>query len=528
MAFGITARAFRFYEDGTEAGATAIAAENANITRYISANSNLLLRYGVQESGSGSFGGATTDDYQLQVSKNGGAYANVTTSSTNIKGFDSANLTDAAATTSRLSAGTGSFVAGEIGDVDGLITDWQLTANNYSDLLFSITVVAADVANGNTLDFKVLRNGVDFNTYSVTPRITVDKLNDFATGVSTETDTALALSKLKIRATGVSTGTDSGLALGIAKLRAVSVSAETGTAIAGSVVRVVAAGLSAETGTALAPDVSIIGGTHELPTGLSAETDAAIAPAALKIAASGVSGETGSALALTVTKRVSVGVASETDVATARGWLSMRATETDSTFALAALKIAAVGSSPETDAALSLAAQKLISTGRADETGSSVALGVARVVAPGISPGTDAAFALSVTKIATVRGAEETDTALSLLDRTQYSAVGRCEETGSSLALGCAKLCAALASTETGEAVGLTAIKIGACGLSVETDAACALDLYSGPDEPVAPTLLARACLPRLSFVRSVTGASIIRAPIRSCLRFSHEVIPDV
>lgn len=174
MTFGITARAFRFYEDGTEAGSTAIAAENANITRFAASDSNLLLRYGVQESGSASTSGNTTDDYQLQVSKNGGAFANVTTASTNVKGFNSASLTDAGATTSRLSAGSGSFVAGAISE-DGLLDNWQLTANNYSDFLYTITVVAADVADGDTLDFKVLRNGSNFNTYSVTPRITISK-----------------------------------------------------------------------------------------------------------------------------------------------------------------------------------------------------------------------------------------------------------------------------------------------------------------------------------------------------------------
>lgn len=171
--FGITARAFGFYEDdGSESASTAIAAENTNITRLVTADSALTLRYGVQESGSGNADGATTDDYQLQVSKNAAAYANVTTASTNVKAHASANLTDAGATTQRLSSGTGSFIAGEISE-DGLLDDWQLTANNFSELLYTITVVAADTAEGDTLDFRVLRNGAVFNTYSVTPRITV-------------------------------------------------------------------------------------------------------------------------------------------------------------------------------------------------------------------------------------------------------------------------------------------------------------------------------------------------------------------
>jgi len=176
--FGITARAFRFYEDGTEAGSTAIAAENTNITRDVAAgNSALQLRYGVQESGSGSASGATTDDYQLQVSKNAGAYANVAAASSNVRAFPTANLTDAAATTQRLSAGSGAFIAGEIDEADGIVTDWQLTANNFSELLYSVELVAADLAHNDTLDFRVLRNGAVFNTYSVTPRVTANKFS---------------------------------------------------------------------------------------------------------------------------------------------------------------------------------------------------------------------------------------------------------------------------------------------------------------------------------------------------------------
>lgn len=174
--FGITARAYRFYDDGTETGSTALAAENTAPTiSVVSGNATCQLRYGVQESGSGSASGGTTDDYQLQYAKNGGAFANVAGASSNVRAFPSASLTDAAATTQRLSAGTGSFIAGEIDEADGIVTDWQLTADNFSELLFSIELVSADLAHGDTLTFRVLRNGAVFNTYSVTPTINVNK-----------------------------------------------------------------------------------------------------------------------------------------------------------------------------------------------------------------------------------------------------------------------------------------------------------------------------------------------------------------
>lgn len=177
--FGITARAYRWYGDGTETGATALAAENTQYTALVLADFPTVLRYGVQESGTGSASGASTDDYQLQYSLNGGAFTNVTSSSTVVQGFTSADLTDAAGTTQRLSAGTGSFITGEIAETDGLLTDWQLTANNHSELLFAIQVMAADTAESDVITFRVLRNGGVFNTYSVTPQITVTTLQQY-------------------------------------------------------------------------------------------------------------------------------------------------------------------------------------------------------------------------------------------------------------------------------------------------------------------------------------------------------------
>lgn len=213
--FGITARAVRWYADGSENAATALSSEGTtgtlSYTIFAGVNAVAVLRYGVQESGAGTAAGATTDDYQLQYSKNGGAFTNVTGASSNVRGFASSNLADAGSTTQQLSSGTGSFVAGEISE-DGLLDDWQLTANDFSELLFAVEVVAADVAEGNTLDFRVLRNGSVFNTYSVTPRLTVTKIGSasgsasiVATGSGAGASTAASSgsSAIAITASGV-------------------------------------------------------------------------------------------------------------------------------------------------------------------------------------------------------------------------------------------------------------------------------------------------------------------------------------
>lgn len=173
--FAITQAAYRVYnDDGGEATATAAEAENTAYTANVSTTDwSGHLRIRLDETGAGSASGAATDDYQLQVSKNGGAFANVTTTSANVKGFDSINLTDGNATTQRLTAGGGIFVQGKQAE-DGLIDNIALTANNHTEHLWSVQVVKADVVNGDALTFRVLLNGATTNvTYTVTPTMNV-------------------------------------------------------------------------------------------------------------------------------------------------------------------------------------------------------------------------------------------------------------------------------------------------------------------------------------------------------------------
>lgn len=165
--------AYRFYEDdGAENASTALGSQSTALGRDVSLDSNIVLRIRVQETGGAN--GATTDDWQLQRSIAGAAFGNVTTSSTGAKAFASSNLADAGTTTQRLTNGTGSFVAGEISE-DGLVDDRQITASNYAEFLYTLTLVAADLPNGTAVTFRMLFNGATF-TYNVTPTINVNKL----------------------------------------------------------------------------------------------------------------------------------------------------------------------------------------------------------------------------------------------------------------------------------------------------------------------------------------------------------------
>ena len=98
---------------------------------------------------------------------------NVAASGGTVVAYASANLTDGAATTNRLGAGSGSFVAGKVSET-GLVTDFGWTANNYTEVLYSVTLKQADLAPTDTLRFRVLRNGATTGlTYTQVPTITI-------------------------------------------------------------------------------------------------------------------------------------------------------------------------------------------------------------------------------------------------------------------------------------------------------------------------------------------------------------------
>jgi hypothetical protein len=178
IVFSPSANAFRFYDDDAdEATSTPLANQDTNYSADVNAGDFALqLRYRIQNTTA--VAGSATDDWTLQVSKNGGAYTSITTATSNVKATAS-GLTNDGATTNRgtngITDGTGSFVAGEQSS-DGTIDNNQLTASNYTEQVWGITLVKADLTNADTLDFRVSLNGASPGmTNAVTPRITVVK-----------------------------------------------------------------------------------------------------------------------------------------------------------------------------------------------------------------------------------------------------------------------------------------------------------------------------------------------------------------
>jgi hypothetical protein len=173
---------FRFYEDGTEAGSSPAAGEDVNVTgRGVDSDSQIQLRLLMDELGAGDIGGNAIDDYDLQYRVNGGGSWITPTGATNRVRMDSGSfLTDGGATTNRgtdgLTDGAGSFVASEQMVSDAELANFELTANNFTEMVWGLLLVSADFSDGDFIEFRLRYNagnpGMD-NTQ--VPRITVTK-----------------------------------------------------------------------------------------------------------------------------------------------------------------------------------------------------------------------------------------------------------------------------------------------------------------------------------------------------------------
>ena len=173
----ITQAAYRFYDQGTESGSVALQPQDTAHTGDLTGGDGLgHLRVRLQSTTAVAID--ATDDFTLQYEKNtSGTWVNVGTGA--VIGYNDPNLTDAAATTNRLGAGTGSFVAGKVSE-DGLADNVGWTANNYTELLFSCQFVKAQLISGDTIRFRVLRNGATTGmTYTQTPLVNIIQVNAY-------------------------------------------------------------------------------------------------------------------------------------------------------------------------------------------------------------------------------------------------------------------------------------------------------------------------------------------------------------
>lgn len=152
-------------DDGSQTTATWVANQNTNAS--LLSNKNYRVRFNIRETNNRAF----TLDAQLEYNKGGAGWNAVNASSSNVRTFASANFADGDATTEQL-AGAGTFTAGKMEEVDGLISAIALQ-NNDTEVEFSFQIRSADVASGNTIQLRVTDAGTTLTTYSQTPTVTV-------------------------------------------------------------------------------------------------------------------------------------------------------------------------------------------------------------------------------------------------------------------------------------------------------------------------------------------------------------------
>jgi len=170
---------YAFYNEGTETGSVIIGSESNPGTLSLTANKVLQVRIGIVETGDA--GGSPLDDYQLQVQINSGGWNNVTGVSTGAIVYDSADITGTNPTTQRLSSSTGTWQIGEICE-DGLLDDFNFAKSVFTEFLYSVQLINADLSNDDSVQFRCLFNGATF-TYSVTPAITISKITTYSSDI---------------------------------------------------------------------------------------------------------------------------------------------------------------------------------------------------------------------------------------------------------------------------------------------------------------------------------------------------------
>ncbi len=167
-----------FHVDGTESGAAIIGSQDVSPAKGdLDIDTIFQYRQGIEEDNGG---GWMNYSVKLQVEKNGiGGFVDVNASSANVQSIATASITDGADTTQRVSSMTFDTSNGGFDEVDGTAGDGSSDfTNNGTEVLFSIQIIGDDVADDDTLLFRVvLTSGAAFDNYPdpVGGTITVEK-----------------------------------------------------------------------------------------------------------------------------------------------------------------------------------------------------------------------------------------------------------------------------------------------------------------------------------------------------------------
>jgi hypothetical protein len=135
-------------------------------------------------------------DFEFQYRKNGGTYTQITTSSAAVKAVTPVCWADGANTTQRLS-GTGTFETTSAGcTATGISggTAFDIIASGNGETECALQLVAADLASGDLLEFRLTRDGaIVMDAYAVTPAITFGAAVSFNNHLAADASTGMSV-----------------------------------------------------------------------------------------------------------------------------------------------------------------------------------------------------------------------------------------------------------------------------------------------------------------------------------------------
>jgi len=151
---------FAWGDPGTETG-HALDANSTDRTYTVDGGGNVLLFLRIELDQT-----RTTQDqnlsrtYKLQYRKDGGTWTDVTASSSNVQVIADSNIADGAATTNRISGSAETFLAGDYDEGDGVLDTitWSTAIREHTESLWSLTLIDADLAAGEVLEFRVIES----------------------------------------------------------------------------------------------------------------------------------------------------------------------------------------------------------------------------------------------------------------------------------------------------------------------------------------------------------------------------------
>lgn len=146
--------------------------ENQAAALFWPVNTTFRIRAVISNTGTTN---TSNSGWNIAVSRNGGAFALVTTTGTIVKMDPTASSSAGSTTISThlLSSGSGTAANGLGCDDLNITGPDRLSASTHAEFEFGMSIPTGVVANGDTLDFHVFFNSLTLNSYTVTPRIIV-------------------------------------------------------------------------------------------------------------------------------------------------------------------------------------------------------------------------------------------------------------------------------------------------------------------------------------------------------------------